>query len=181
MSRIGNQPVVLPEKVKVVINEQIVAVEGPKGKLSLTVHDLINVQNDNGKALVVKRSAETREARSLHGLFRSLIANMVKGVYAGYERELEINGVGYRAQVKGRELHLALGYSHQVIFPLPDGIDAKVDGRKTKISLSGIDKQLLGVTAAKIRSFRKPEPYRGKGIKYSDEVVKRKEGKSAAK
>ena len=181
MSRIGSQPILLPEKIIVVINSQIVLVEGPMGKLSLTVHKLINVQNNKGKTIILRRNSETKEAKSLHGLFRSLIANMIHGVCVGYKRDLQINGVGYRAHMNGRDLHLSLGYSHPIIFQLLDGINAKIDIKKTKISLSGIDKQLLGITAAKIRSFRKPEPYRGKGIRYNDEIVKRKEGKSAKK
>ena len=129
----------------------------------------------------VEREDEEKEAKCLHGLCRSLIFNMVKGVSEGFSRDLDINGVGYRAEAKGRELHLALGYSHPVVFNLPEGINAVVDAKKTRITLDGIDKQLLGNTAAKIRSFRPPEPYRGKGIKYAEEVIKRKEGKSAGK
>lgn len=180
MSRIGNQPINLPEKVKIAVSGQNVNVEGPKGKLSLGVHPLIEVVQQEG-AIHLKRKDESRQARSLHGLSRSLVANMVQGVTDGFKRELEINGVGYKAELKGKELHMALGFSHPIIFPIPDGISVKVDGRKTKLTIEGIDKQLLGVTAAKIRSFRPPEPYRGKGVKYAEEVIKRKEGKSAGK
>ena len=180
MSRIGNQPIAIPEKVKVSVKGTKIDVEGPKGKLHMVLHDLINVENQTGE-LLVKRKDESREAKALHGLSRSLVANMVKGVSVGFTRELEINGVGYRADVKGHELHMALGFSHPVVFHLPTHVKAAVDAKKTRITLESPDKQLLGVTAAKIRSFRPPEPYRGKGIRYDDEVVKRKEGKSAGK
>jgi large subunit ribosomal protein L6 len=180
MSRIGNAPIVLPEKVKVNVKGQNVAVEGPRGKLSLDLHPLISIEAGN-EELHLKRANEEREAKALHGLSRSLVANMVKGVSVGFVRELDIQGVGYRAEAKGHELHLALGFSHPVVFHVPNGIKATVDAKKTKITLEGADKQLLGVTAAKIRAYRPPEPYRGKGIRYSDEVVRRKEGKSAGK
>lgn len=180
MSRIGKSPITLPEKVKVNMVGKKVNVEGPKGKLHLELHSLIDLKNQDG-VLHVERQAESKEAKSLHGLFRSLVFNMVHGVSTGFKRELEINGVGYKADVKGKEIHLALGFSHPVVFPLPAGVNAEVDAKKTRITLDGIDKQLIGITAAKIRSYRPPEPYRGKGIRYSDEVVKRKEGKSAGK
>lgn len=180
MSRIGNQPIDLPQKVKVAIAGNRVDVEGPKGKLHLTLHDLIRVREESG-TLHLARENESNEAKALHGLSRSLVANMVKGVSTGFIRELEINGVGYRAELKGHELQLALGFSHPVLFPLPAAVKAVVDAKKTHITLESADKQLLGVTAAKIRSYRPPEPYRGKGIRYSDETVKRKEGKSAGK
>ena len=180
MSRIGNAPIVLPEKVKVNVKGQNVAVEGPRGKLALVLHPMISIEADK-ESLHLKRQSDERQARSLHGLSRSLVANMVKGVSVGFVRDLDITGVGYRAEAKGQELHLALGYSHPVIHRVPDGIKATVDAKKTRITLEGADKQLLGVTAAKIRAYRPPEPYRGKGIRYSDEVVRRKEGKSAGK
>lgn len=180
MSRIGKQPIALPEKVKISHKGTRIDVEGPKGKLHMELHPLIDMKNESGE-LHMTRKDESREARALHGLSRSLVANMVKGVTQGFQRELEINGVGYRADVKGNELHMALGFSHPVVFHLPTVVKAAVDAKKTRITLESIDKQLLGVTAAKIRSFRPPEPYRGKGIRYSDEVVKRKEGKSAGK
>src|SRR5688572_1434141 len=166
MSRIGNAPITLPEKVKVNVKGQSVAVEGPRGKLSLMLHPLISIEATN-EELHLKRQSEERQAKALHGLSRSLVANMVKGVSTGFVRELDITGVGYRAEAKGHELHLALGFSHPVIFGVPEGIKASVDAKKTKITLEGADKQLLGVTAAKIRAFRPPEPYRGKGIRYS--------------
>lgn len=180
MSRIGKQEIKVPGQVKVAISGQGVHVEGPKGKLDVKIHDSIAVSKEND-AIVVNRKNEEREARNLHGLTRTLISNMVKGVSDGFTRDLEISGVGYRAEVKGNSLHMALGYSHPVVYALPAGIKAVVDDKRTKITLSGVDKQLLGVTAAKIRSFRKPEPYGGKGIRYADEVIQRKEGKSAGK
>lgn len=180
MSRIGNAPVDLPEKVKVQIKGQHVDVEGPKGKLAMNVHPKIRVELHD-KVVKLSRQDEEPSSRALHGLSRSLIANMVKGVSVGFERELEINGVGYRAEVKGQALHMSLGFSHPIEFPLPKGIHATVDAKKTRLKLEGIDKQLLGVTAAKIRSFRPPEPYRGKGVKYVEETIRRKEGKSAGK
>ncbi len=180
MSRIGKLPVSMPEKVEVKVVKNSVEVKGPKGALKFDLPKHISVAVENGD-VNVSRANDEREARSLHGLCRSQIANMVKGVSIGFTRELDINGVGYRAEVKGKELHIALGFSHPVIYPLPTGISAEVDAKKTKITLTGIDKQLLGNTAAKLRSFRPPEPYRGKGIKYAEETIKRKEGKSAGK
>ncbi len=180
MSRTGKSPIALPEKVKVSIVGTKVNVEGPKGKLHLELPLLIELKNEAG-VLHLNRKDESNQAKALHGLSRSLVANMVKGVAQGFVRELEINGVGYRAEMKGKELHLALGFSHPVVFPLPNTVSGVVDAKRTRITLESIDKQLLGVTAAKIRSFRPPEPYRGKGIRYSDEIVKRKEGKSAGK
>lgn len=180
MSRIGKLPVSLPEKVEVKVSKTTVDVKGPKGTLHFNLPKLVAVAVD-GSSVVVTREGDDRVARSLHGLCRNQIANMVIGVSKGFVRELDINGVGYRAEVKGKELHMALGYSHPVIYPLPNGISAEVDAKKTKLTLSGIDKQLLGNTAAKIRSFRPPEPYKGKGIKYTEETIRRKEGKSAGK
>lgn len=180
MSRVGKKPVPVPEKVKVNVAGTTVNVEGPKGKLSMSHHPLVKVEVKDG-VVQVTRPNESNEARALHGLTRALIANMVTGVSQGFTRELEIQGVGYRAEVKGKQLQMSLGFSHQVQFPLPDGVTATVDDRKTKITLSGIDRQLVGATAAKLRSIRPPEPYGGKGVRYSDEVVRRKEGKSGAK
>jgi large subunit ribosomal protein L6 len=180
MSRIGKKPVPVPEKVKISVTGRTVNVEGPKGKLSMDHHPLMNVEVKDG-VVFVTRPNESNEARALHGLTRTLISNMLTGVSQGFTRELEIQGVGYRAEVKGNALQMSLGFSHQVQFPLPTGVSATVDDKKTKITLSGIDKQLLGATAAKLRSLRPPEPYGGKGVRYSDEVVRRKEGKSGAK
>lgn len=180
MSRIGKRPIELPDKVKVAVENGEVKVEGPKGKLSMKPHHLIKVRIDGNK-IVLERPDNTRQARALHGLTRALIYNMVQGVSQGFTKELEIQGVGYRAEVKGKTLNMSLGFSHPVEFPLPEGISASVDERRTKITLTGIDKQLLGATAAKIRSFRPPEPYGGKGVRYADEVIRRKEGKSGGK
>lgn len=180
MSRIGQTPITLPPKVEIKLNGSVINVKGPKGSLNFDIPNKIKVSVESSE-IILKREDDEKEAKSLHGLCRSLIANMVKGVSEGFTRELDINGVGYRAEAKGRELHLALGFSHPVIFNLPEGINAIVDAKKTKITLDGIDKQLLGNTASKIRGFRPPEPYRGKGIKYTEEVIRRKEGKSAGK
>lgn len=180
MSRIGKLPISIPDKVEVKLINREITVKGPKGKLEFPLPGKIGVSIENSE-LLVSRENDDREIKSLHGLSRSLIANMVKGVSEGFSRDLDINGVGYRAEAKGNELHLALGFSHPVVFQLPTGISAAVDAKKTKITLTGIDKQLLGNTAAKIRAFRPPEPYKGKGIKYSEEFIKRKEGKSAGK
>lgn len=180
MSRIGKEPITIPEGVELKIDGKNIAVKGALGSLSLVLPEEISARLDE-KKILVERAAETNSARSLHGLNRTLVANMVTGVSKGFQKNLEINGVGYRAEMKGEGLKLALGFSHPVEYPLPKGVQAVVDGRKTKITLTSFDKQLLGVTAAKIRSFRPPEPYRGKGIKYAEEVIRRKEGKSAGK
>lgn len=180
MSRIGNQPIEVPEKVKVTISGHQVKVEGPKGKLNREMHSFVTVKQE-GNQILVTRKDESNESKSLHGLSRTLVNNMVHGVTHGFVRELAITGVGYRAEAKGRELHMALGYSHPVIFKLPTEVTAITDAAKTSIKLESVNKEVLGETAAKIRSFRPPEPYRGKGIRYSDEVIKRKEGKSAGK
>ncbi|RLC30094.1 MAG: 50S ribosomal protein L6 [Deltaproteobacteria bacterium] len=177
MSRIGKQPIPIPEGVEIKLEGDVIAVKGPKGMLERRIHPKVQVQVDPGH-LIVSVAEQSREARSYHGLFRALIANMVTGVTNGFEKNLEIVGIGYRAELKGRTAVLHLGYSHPIHFDLPDGIDAKID--KTKITLSGINKELLGETAAKIRGFRKPEPYKGKGIKYTDEITRRKAGKSGA-
>lgn len=180
MSRIGRKPISVPSSVKVAVEGGHVKVEGPKGKLSMKHHPLITLHIQDG-LIETRRPNDAREARALHGLTRALVANMVTGVSTGFTRELDIQGVGYRAEVKGRTLTMSLGFSHPVEFPLPVGVDAVVDDKRTKVTLSGVDKQLLGATAAKIRSFRPPEPYGGKGVRYSDEVVQRKEGKSGGK
>ena len=177
MSRIGKKPIPVPQGVKVAIQGASVHVEGPKGKLSHSVPVGISVKADPS-VVTVDRSSDHRNVRALHGLTRSLIANMVHGVKDGFERKLEIVGIGYRCQVQGKNLQLALGYSHPVIFPLPDGIQAEVE-RQVAITLRGADKALLGQTAAKLRELRKPDPYKGKGIKYADEYIRRKVGKKA--
>jgi large subunit ribosomal protein L6 len=177
MSRIGKQPIPIPKGVEVKLEEDFITVKGPMGKLKRQVHPKVHVDIDSDK-IMISVADTTRESRSFHGLFRALIANMVTGVTKGFERVLEIIGVGYRAELKGRTAIFHIGYSHPINFELPNGVDAKID--KTKITLSGIDKELLGMTAAKIRGFRKPEPYKGKGIRYADEMVRRKAGKTGA-
>jgi large subunit ribosomal protein L6 len=176
VSRIGKLPVTIPAGVKVAVDTDAVHVEGPKGKLHTTVPAGVNV-NVEGNVVRIERRAEDRKSRALHGLTRKLIANMAQGVSQGFTRVLDINGVGYRAEVKGQEIHMTLGYSHPVIFPLPQGVTASIE-RQIIITLSGADRQLLGETAAKIRGLRLPEPYKGKGIKYREEFIKRKAGKA---
>jgi large subunit ribosomal protein L6 len=177
MSRIGRKPVSIPQGVKVNIDGAVVRAEGPKGKLMQPVPVGLSAKLENNQ-LVISRSGEDRKIRALHGLARALVANMVTGVKDGFERKLEIVGIGYRAQLQGRAIQLALGYSHPVIFPLPEGVTAEID-RQVSITLRGADKAVLGQTAAKLRALRKPDPYKGKGIRYANEVVRRKVGKKA--
>jgi large subunit ribosomal protein L6 len=177
MSRIGKKPIPIPQGVKVQVEGSTVRAEGPKGKLMQPVPAGLQAKVDNG-SLVIDRQGDDRRVRALHGLTRSLVANMVAGVKDGFERKLEIVGIGYRAQMQGKAIQLALGYSHPVVFPLPDGISAEID-KQVGITLRGADKALLGETAAKLRALRKPDPYKGKGIKYADEVIRRKVGKKA--
>ena len=177
MSRIGKKPITIPDGVKVLIDEGVVRAEGPKGKLMQPMPPGMTASIEN-KEVLIKRGDDSRTARAIHGLTRSLVANMVTGVKSGFERKLEIVGIGYRAQMQGKSIQLALGYSHPVIFPLPDGITAEID-KQVSLTLRGADKALLGETAAKLRSLRKPDPYKGKGIKYADEVIRRKVGKKA--
>ncbi len=176
MSRIGKLPVTIPAGVKVAVDANAVRLEGPKGKLQTAVPAGVTIKVE-GNVLRVERQTEDRKVRSLHGLTRKLIANMTQGVSQGFTRVLDINGVGYRAEVKGQDLHIALGFSHPVVFNLPQGVSAAVE-RQVIITLSGADRQVLGETAAKIRSLRPPEPYKGKGIKYREEVIRRKAGKA---
>ena len=176
MSRIGKLPVTIPSGVKVAIDASAVRLEGPKGKLQATVPAGVEVKVE-GNLVRVERKTEDRKIRALHGLTRKLIANMTEGVSRGFTRVLDINGVGYRAEVKGQEIHMTLGYSHPVVFPLPVGVAATVE-RQVIITLSSADRQVLGETAAKLRGLRPPEPYKGKGIKYREEVIKRKAGKA---
>jgi large subunit ribosomal protein L6 len=179
MSRVGQAPVVIPAGVDVTIEGRQVTVKGPKGELSRLLPEVLSVTIDNGE-LTVARGDEERESRALHGLFRSLIANMVTGVTEGYRRGLEIVGVGYRATAQGdRALELAVGYSHTVKVEAPEGITFEVPSN-TRIDVVGIDKETVGQVAADIRAIRKPEPYKGKGIRYQDEVVRRKAGKAAS-
>lgn len=177
MSRIGKRPIPIPKDVEVKIQGDLLTVKGPKGELKRRVHPNISVSKDGDK-IFVHTADESREARSLHGLFGALIYNMVIGVTKGFEKVLEIVGVGYRAELKGRTAVFNLGYSHPINFELPDGIDANIE--KSRIVLKGIDKELLGMTAAKIRGLREPEPYKGKGIKYADEIIRKKAGKAGA-
>jgi len=176
MSRIGKLPINVPSGVTVTVEPNAVRVSGPRGKLSAAVNPLAQVAVEGGKVSVTRRD-DSRQARGVHGLTRVLISNMVTGVSTGFRRVLEINGVGYRAESKGRALQLALGYSHPIVFPLPDGVEAKVD-KQTVITLEGADRQVLGETAAAIRKLRPPEPYKGKGIKYAEERIRRKAGKA---
>ena len=180
MSRVGKQPVPIPDGVKVSIDSGLFVAEGPKGKVSEVLLEGIPVEIDDG-VITVSRSGESGSLRAKHGLMRALIANAVHGVSQGFSKQLEIHGVGYRAQLKGREIHLSLGYSHPVVFAVPEGIDVEVDDRAGKIVVKGANRQTVGQVAADIRSLRKPEPYKGKGIRYHDEVVRRKVGKTGAK
>jgi large subunit ribosomal protein L6 len=179
MSRIGKLPIPIPSGVQVDLREQQVTVKGPKGQLSLAVHPAVSVQVEDGR-LVCRRGSDEKSHRALHGLTRSLLNNMVQGVVRGFERRLELVGVGYRASMLGPNLNLALGYSHPILYPVPPGIKIEVKDQ-TQITVAGIDKQLVGAVAAKIRGFRPPEPYKGKGVKYAEERIRRKAGKAGAK
>ncbi len=179
MSRVGKLPVKIPEKVKVSVDGHLVKVEGPKGKMAFPFNPRVTVQVDKGEVKVA-RPDDTRESKGLHGLTRTLVKNALEGVVKGYERGLEISGVGFKAELKGKEVHFTLGFSHPVVFKLPDGIAAEVDPKQTKVTVRGVDKHLVGLTAAKIRALRPPEPYKGKGIKYANETIRRKEGKTGA-
>ena len=179
MSRIGRMPITVPAGVEISISGQDIAVKGPKGSLSLSVAEPIQVSQSEG-VLTVARPNDERLSRSLHGLSRTLVANMVEGVTNGYSKTIEIVGVGYRVAEKGSDLEFALGYSHSILFPAPAGITFKVES-PTKFSISGIDKQLVGEVAAKIKKLRKADPYKGKGLRLSGEVVRRKQGKTGKK
>jgi len=176
MSRIGRLPITVPAGVTVTVDGQAVNVKGPKGELSLTVKSPIEVALEDG-TLTVTRPDDERASRSLHGLTRTLISNQIIGVTEGYSKGLEIVGTGYRVQAKGESLEFALGYSHSITFDPPKGISFEVEGN-TKVTVRGIDKQAVGEVAANIRKLRKPEPYKGKGVRYAGEVVRRKAGKS---
>ena len=177
MSRVGRLPVTIPDGVTVEIATDGVAIKGPKGASSVPVPDQISVEKGEGE-LVVKRAGEDRQVRALHGLTRKLLDNAVVGVSAGFSRVLEINGVGYRADLKGSIIHFNLGYSHPILYQLPDGVTAKIE-RQVVITLEGPDRQVLGQAASQIRQLRPPEPYKGKGIKYAEETIRRKSGKAA--
>jgi large subunit ribosomal protein L6 len=179
MSRIGRIPIPIPLGVKVSIQGRVVEAQGPKGKLTQIVHEDVGVTlHDN--TLVVTRNSDQRGAKALHGLTRSLLANMIKGVKDGFEKKLEVVGIGYRGQLSGKVLTLSLGYSHPVVYTIPDGISMDLD-KQTLLTIRGADKCQVGQVAAEIRAFRKPDPYKGKGIKYADEVIRRKAGKAGAK
>ncbi len=177
MSRVGKKPIPIPSGVKVEIEDNLIMVTGPKGKLTQRIHPSMIVETYQDE-LVVKRPSDDKFHRSLHGLTRSLVANMVTGVITEYWKSLEIQGIGYKAELKGKKLNLSLGFSHPILFSPPEGIKIELDG-PNKIKVSGVDKQLVGLVAAKIRSFRPPEPYKGKGIRYEGEMVRKKAGKTA--
>ncbi len=179
MSRIGKKPVVIEKGVQIAVDGRAVRVKGPKGELSQVIPEGVSIDLKDNELYVVKeeKGKLAKKANAFQALTRSLIQNMVDGVTKGFEKKLEIIGVGYRAALEGKTLNLSLGYSHPVLFPLPDGIDVAID-KQTLITVKGIDKQLVGSTAAKIRSFRPPEPYKGKGIRYVGEYVRRKVGKT---
>jgi large subunit ribosomal protein L6 len=179
MSRVGKLPVKIPDKVKVAVANGDIKVEGPKGKMHFPFNPRVNVEVA-GQEVRVTRPDETRVSKGLHGLTRTLVKNAIEGVVKGYERTLEISGVGFKAEVKGKDINLTLGFSHPVVFKLPEGVTAEVDAKQTRLVVRGVDKHLLGLTAAKIRALRPPEPYKGKGIKYAEETVRRKEGKTGA-
>lgn len=179
MSRVGKKVIDIPVKTSIAYKDRELVVKGEKGSLSRTIHPAVDLAiKDN--TIFVTIEQEDRKTRSLQGLTRSLVANMIDGVSKGFERTLEINGIGYRAEMKGKSIVLNLGYSHPIDFPLPDGISATVD-KNNVIKLSGIDKEKVGQTAASIRKLRKPEPYKGKGIKYAEEYIQRKAGKTGTK
>jgi large subunit ribosomal protein L6 len=178
MSRIGRQPVVVPEKVEIKLAEGTISVKGPKGSLDYTYNPGVTVAQED-KTIVVKPVTESKFDRALWGLTRTLVNNMVIGVTDGFTKKLIFNGVGYKAVVKGKTIVLNLGYSHPINYDLPEGIEVKVV--KNEIAVSGISKELVGFAAAKIRSFREPEPYKGKGVRYADEVIIRKAGKTGGK
>lgn len=178
MSRIGKQPIELPKGVEVKLGEDMVEVKGPKGTLQTPICSLLNYEIADGH-LTITRKDDTRESNAQHGLRRTLIANCVEGVSKGFSKTLEVIGVGFKVAVKGNIIDLSVGYSHPVLIELPKGLEAKAEG--TKLTISGIDKELVGEFAARIRRVREPEPYKGKGIKYENEIIRRKAGKSGGK
>jgi large subunit ribosomal protein L6 len=178
MSRIGRKSLEIPKGVEVKITPAEILAKGPKGSLAIKKHKAVSVKEEKGH-LVFAREGNEGPERAAHGLMRALVANMLTGVTKGFEKQLEINGVGYKAELKGQSVVLSLGFSHPIEYKLPQGISAKVD--KQMLILSGIDKQAVGAAAAKVRSFRPPEPYKGKGIKYANETILRKAGKTAGK
>lgn len=179
MSRVGKKIITIPAGVKVTVNGQLVTVEGPKGKLSHEVHSLLTIKQE-GSTLEIIRPDDQKFSRSIHGTSRALVSNLVVGVSEGYKKTLEIIGVGYRVEQKGKDLNLVLGYSHPIVYSAPEGVSLKADGL-LKIVIEGIDKQKVGQAAAEIRKYRRPEPYKGKGIRYEGEIVRRKQGKKTGK
>lgn len=177
MSRIGKKPIDIPEKVQATIDGQLIKVKGPKGELEQKIHPSIKIEQKDNQLILSIADANNKRANAFWGLYRSLVNNLVIGVTEGFQKQLEVNGVGYKAGLSGKKLVLNVGYSHPVEFELPEGIEAKVEGNV--ITISGKDKQQVGEVAANIRKIRKPEPYKGKGIKYADEVIVRKVGKAA--
>jgi len=179
MSRIGMQPIEVPSGTKVEVRDGVFTAEGPKGKVSQPLFESFTVDVDDG-VVTVNRPGETAPEKAQHGLLRSLLFNAVSGASKGWSKQLDIVGVGYRAEVKGQEVHFALGYSHPVIYPIPEGIDIEVD-KNNRVTVTGADRQQVGQVAAEIRSLRKPDPYKAKGVKYVDEIIRRKVGKAGAK
>ena len=179
MSRVGKKPIPIPDKTTVQYVDRVISVKGQKGELSRTIHPDVDLKISDG-VMTVEIERHDKIRRSLQGLTRSLVANMVTGVSKGFERVLEINGIGYRASLSGKTIELNLGYSHPIHFELPDGVDATID-KNNVIKLSGIDKEKLGLTAAALRRLRPPEPYKGKGVKYAEEHIRRKAGKTGTK
>jgi large subunit ribosomal protein L6 len=179
MSRIGKKPIAIPKGVTVKVAERVVEIQGPKGKLTQPLPSGINFELANGQ-LVAKRATADQDLARFHGLARSLVANAVLGVTEGFKRELDIVGVGYRAELKGQQVVFSLGYSHPVVFDVPNGINVAID-KQTHITVSGVDRQLVGQVAANIRRLRKPDPYKQKGVRYTGEVLKKKAGKTGAK
>ncbi len=180
MSRIGKKPITIPQGINVEVKQDVIKVKGAKGELKYAFPEGIKVSVADGK-IIVERGSDSKSHRSLHGLARSLVSNMVNGVSQGYTRRLEITGIGYRSQLKGSKLSFTLGYSHPIEYQLPEGIKAAVDEKQTAITLSGMDKQLLGQVAANIRELRLPDAYKGKGVRYAGERIKLKAGKTGKK
>ena len=179
MSRIGSNPITIPKGVSVEARDRVFKVKGPKGELTQTIVDGIDAAVEDG-VITLKRRGESGPERSLHGLMRSLLANAVEGVTNGFSKRLEIVGVGYRAEVQGRTVNFSLGYSHPVLFPIPEGIEVEID-KQGKITITGCDRQQVGQVAANIRDLRRPDPYKAKGIRYEGEIIRRKVGKAGAK
>lgn len=180
MSRIGKKHIEIPDGVTVTIERDTIVVKGPKGETSLVIDPRMEVKREDNR-IIVRRTSDHRLYRSLHGLTRSLISNMVIGVTKGFEKSLDISGIGYKAMLQGRRLVLTLGYSHSVNFELPEGIEASVDSKQTQITIRGVDKYKVGQVAANIRNLKKPDPYKGKGIMYTGEKIRRKVGKAGKK